>query len=205
VVGIDIEPGQIEAAQAAGQKAPNVSFQVASVYQIPFPDHSFDATFGHSILEHVGQPLAALREIHRVLKPGGFVGLREIDQGGNLLEPASPILEKSLEFQERVWRLNSGNPHIGRTLRALLAEAGFINIRASASYDSYGTPEETRQWAERMVDHFSQSSLTERLTELGWADRAALEQIRTAWQEWANHSDAFYARARVEGVGWVRL
>jgi ubiquinone/menaquinone biosynthesis C-methylase UbiE len=207
VVGIDIEPGQIEAAQAqaAEQKNPNVSFQVASVYQIPFLDNSFDAAFGHSILEHVGRPLEALREIHRVLKPGGLIGLREIDQGGNLLEPTSPILEKSLELQEKVWRLNGGNPYLGRTLRALLAEAGFINIQASASYDSYGTPEEAQQWAERMVDHFSQSSLRERLVELGWANRATLEEIRTAWREWAFHPNAFYARARVEGIGWVRL
>jgi ubiquinone/menaquinone biosynthesis C-methylase UbiE len=204
VVGIDIEPGQIEVAQAlaAEQQVHNVSFQVASVYQVPFPDNSFDAAFGHSILEHVGHPLEALREVHRVLKPGGLIGLREVDQGGNLLEPTSPILEKSLELQEKVWQLNGGNPHIGRRLRALLTKAGFINTRASASYDSYGTPGEVSIWAERMIDHFSQSSLSDRLVELGWADRATLEQICTAWRDWADHPNAFYARARVEVIGW---
>jgi ubiquinone/menaquinone biosynthesis C-methylase UbiE len=205
VVGIDIEPGQIEAAQtlAAEQEVHNASFQVASVYQIPYPDNSFDVAFGHSILEHVGRPLEALREVHRVLKPGGLAGLREVDQGGNLLGPSSPILEKSLELQEKVWQLNGGNPHLGRSLRALLAAAGFINTRASASYDSYGTPEEVKLWAERMVDHFSQSSLSGRLVELGWADRTLLERICSAWQEWSDHPNAFYARARVEGIGWV--
>jgi ubiquinone/menaquinone biosynthesis C-methylase UbiE len=205
VVGIDIEPGQIEAAQAqaAEQKVPNVSFQVASIYQIPFPDSYFDAAFGHSILEHLRRSLEALREVHRVLKSGGLAGLREVDQGGNLLEPSNPILEKSLELQEKAWQLNGGNPHLGRTLRALLAATGFINIQASGSYDSYGTPEEVKLWAERMVDHFSQSSLSDRLVELGWADRTLLEQIRAAWREWSDHPNAFYARARVEVIGWV--
>lgn len=205
VVGIDIEPGQIEAAQAqaAEQKVPNVSFQIASIYQIPFPDSYFDAAFGHSILEHLGRPLEALREVHRVLKSGGLAGLREVDQGGNLLEPSNPILEKSLELQEKAWQLNGGNPHLGRTLRALLAATGFINIQASSSYDSYGTPEEVKLWAERMVDHFAQSSLSDRLVELGWADRTLLEQIRAAWREWSDHPNAFYARARVEVIGWV--
>jgi ubiquinone/menaquinone biosynthesis C-methylase UbiE len=203
VVGIDIEPGQIEAAQAqaAEQQVHNVSFQVASIYQLPFPDNSFDAAFGHSILEHLGHPLEALREVHRVLKPGGLVGLREVDQGGNLLEPTSPILEKSLELQEKVWQLNGGDPHLGRTLRALLTATGFINTRASASYDSYGTPEEIRLWAERMVDHFSQSPLSDRLVALGWTDRAMLSQMCEAWRYWSDHPSAFYARARVEGIG----
>lgn len=203
VMGIDIDPGQIGAAQAQAteQQVYNVSFQVASVYQVPFPDNSFDAAFGHSILEHVGRPLEALREIRRVLKPGGLVGLREVDQGGNLLEPTSPLLEKSLELQEKVWRLNGGDPHIGRKLRDLLAATEFINTQASASYDSYGTPEEVNQWAERMVDHFSQSSLSDRLMELGWADLTLLVQIRSAWRDWSDHPHAFYARARVEIIG----
>lgn len=53
-----------------------VRFQVASVCQLPFESHTFDAVFYHHVIEHVDDPVGSLRELDRVLKPGGwlFVG-----------------------------------------------------------------------------------------------------------------------------------
>ena len=41
----------------------------------PFPDSSFDAVYGFSVIEHVTNPLDVLSELHRILRPGGFVAL----------------------------------------------------------------------------------------------------------------------------------
>ena len=53
-----------------------VGFQVASVCELPFPSSAFDAIFYHHVIEHVDRPAASLAELHRVLRPGGwlFVG-----------------------------------------------------------------------------------------------------------------------------------
>ncbi|MFN6130689.1 MAG: methyltransferase domain-containing protein [Planctomycetota bacterium] len=53
-----------------------VRFQVASVCELPFEADSFDAIFYHHVIEHVDRPAESLKELHRVVRPGGwlFVG-----------------------------------------------------------------------------------------------------------------------------------
>src|SRR3712207_1758805 len=79
VIGIDVEPTQLERAQALAieRRVTNVRFEVADVYRLPFPDGSFDAAYANSLLQHLADPVAALREVHRVLRPGGVVGVRD--------------------------------------------------------------------------------------------------------------------------------
>ena len=71
-VGIDLEASMIERATAVAQerRVANVRFQVADIHELPFPDGSFDAVFSSSVLEHLGDPVQALREMFRVLRPG---------------------------------------------------------------------------------------------------------------------------------------
>jgi SAM-dependent methyltransferase len=58
------------------REAPGLTFQAASVCDLPFDDDTFDAVFYHHVIEHVDNPAVSLAEIARVLKPGGwlFVG-----------------------------------------------------------------------------------------------------------------------------------
>jgi ubiquinone/menaquinone biosynthesis C-methylase UbiE len=81
VVGVDREPGQVDLARRrAGERGlVNARFAAGSLYALPFPDAAFDAAYAHTVLQHVREPLRALREIRRVLKPGGLLGLRDDD------------------------------------------------------------------------------------------------------------------------------
>jgi SAM-dependent methyltransferase len=52
-------------------RGPHVERRCGSAYALPYPDHRFDLLVSQSVLEHIERPLAAFREIRRVLKPGG--------------------------------------------------------------------------------------------------------------------------------------
>jgi SAM-dependent methyltransferase len=72
VVGVDVSPGAIEAAR---MRAPSgqPEFIVTSGFALPFPDGSFDLVSSFQVLEHVPDPIAYLREMARVTRPGGEV------------------------------------------------------------------------------------------------------------------------------------
>lgn len=74
VVGVDLQPSQVAQAQALGaaRGMMNARFEVADVYRLPFPDGSFDAAFAHVVLMHLREPVRALAEMRRVLRPGGI-------------------------------------------------------------------------------------------------------------------------------------
>src|SRR5262249_43932821 len=149
VVGIDVEGGQLEYGRALARErgAANVRFEGGSVYELPYPDGSFDAVFAHALLYHLRHPERAVAEIRRVLAPGGLVGLRDADRGGDICTPAVPGAEQAWELIDRVLWYSGGDPRFGRGQGALLAAAGFDPIERSASYDCYGAPEASRAFA----------------------------------------------------------
>src|SRR4051794_17585465 len=52
---------------------PNVGFVVSDVHELAFDDGTFDVVHAHQVLQHVADPVAALREMRRGGKPGGLV------------------------------------------------------------------------------------------------------------------------------------
>jgi len=72
VTGVDPSPGSIAAAQAhAKSNKFEVTYQVASAESLPFPDASFDMVTCCDVLEHVASLDQTLKEISRMLRPGG--------------------------------------------------------------------------------------------------------------------------------------
>ena len=203
VIGVDVDVGQIELAQklAAERGIPNVRFETGDIYELSFPDDSFDAVFAHGVLEHLRQPGQALTEVRRVLKPGGIVGVRSVDLDGLLLATPASLLAQTVDLMVRLHKHNGGNQYFGKHLRASLREAGFTGVEASASYESYGTPDATRWYGEGLAA-FILGPNFDQVTELGWADSETLEKMSAAWKVWAENPDAFMAHAWCDAVGW---
>jgi len=77
VVGIDLAPRFTDAGHriAAERGLGNLSFARADGQALPFPDAAFDMVLSHAVIEHVADAALYLRELARVLKPGGTMYL----------------------------------------------------------------------------------------------------------------------------------
>jgi SAM-dependent methyltransferase len=179
----------------------NVRFEVADVYRLPFPDGSFDAVFAHAVLMHLREPVRALLEVRRVLRPGGIAGVRDSDWGGRIHAPATPLLEQWYALTVRVRQRNGGDPFMGRHHRRLLLEAGFARAEASVSVWSDGTLEKTRRRAsflKAQLQGFAPTALAE-----GWMDQRTVEAVGAEFDAWAELPDALYVETLYEAIGWV--
>jgi ubiquinone/menaquinone biosynthesis C-methylase UbiE len=208
VVGLDIQPAQVERARAlaAERGVPNVRFEVGSVNELPFPDASFDAAFAMTVVEHVRQPLRALREMKRVLKPGGVVGIADDDGATVLWEPRTSLLTQALGLFLRLIEYHGGNPYGARHNRQRLLQAGFARPIATASIwggGVWGTPEETRDLGAWFADQLSMPTTVEVVTSQGWAGHTELDAIYAELLTWGERPDAYFAVMGVAAVGWV--
>lgn len=78
--GVDLSPGMIQHAIHQARGLGNVEFRVADAEELPYPAASFDGALCAHSLHHYSDPVRALREIRRVLKPGGRFVLLDSDR-----------------------------------------------------------------------------------------------------------------------------
>src|SRR5271166_2880185 len=135
VIGIDISEevlGQAEALRTERQTA-NAEFSTGDVYQLDFPDSSFDVVHAHQVLQHLTDPVAALRELGRVLRPDGVLAVRDGDYGAFTWWPADPLLDRWLEIYHLVTARNGAQADAGRRLLSWVRAAGFSDTAVSTS------------------------------------------------------------------------
>jgi SAM-dependent methyltransferase len=120
LTAIDISPDLLK---VAAQKAPRVTFQCADAHELSFPDSTFDAVVGCSVLHHLDWG-RALKSFFRVLRPGGIVRFSE----PNLLNPQI-FLQKTLPALKRALGDSPDEyAFTGGRIRRDLVGAGFSSI-----------------------------------------------------------------------------
>jgi SAM-dependent methyltransferase len=205
ILGVDLEDAFDDArAYAAEHDIGDVGFRVGDVYALDLPDDMFDACFSHSMLETLERPLDGLREILRVLRPGGILAAASIEYGGLILAgPDEPLLRRSYALREQLWILEGeADPYRGRQLRGLLTAAGFERVVATSTYLTYGTPDLVRSFGMGRAEDFRDPWYVECGVRHGLADQHDLHAMSRAWTAWSEASDAYAAFAWCRAIGW---
>ncbi|GAA4858192.1 methyltransferase domain-containing protein [Saccharopolyspora cebuensis] len=190
VLGVDNAPEPVARARA---EHPGAEFAVADVYALPHPDDSFDVVHAHQVLQHLTDPVAALREMRRVCRPGGVVAVRDADYGGMRWWPEHPGLDRWLELYRQVARGNRAFPDAGRMLKPWARAAGFAEVRCSASTWCFADDEERAWWGGLWADRVRRSALAEQAVARGLSDPAELDRLAAAWRTWAEDPDGWFA------------
>ncbi|WP_341975845.1 class I SAM-dependent methyltransferase [Microbacterium sp. LWO13-1.2] len=177
---------------AASRGVTNVDFSVEDVHALSLADDSFDVVHAHQVLQHVADPVQALREMRRVTVPGGIVAARDADYAGFIWFPLLPELDRWLELYRAAARANGGEPDAGRQLLSWARQAGFTDVRATASTWCYATPDERAWWGGMWADRILESALARQLVREGRATTTDLQAISDAWKRWADAEDGWY-------------
>jgi SAM-dependent methyltransferase len=135
VTGVDFGESQIEAAKARATS--NLTFRVASVYELPFEDGAFDLVFSHALFEHLADPVRGISEIRRVLRAGGVAGLCSPDWGGFILSPNDNQVETAITRYRMLQDKNGGQTLAGRKLGSWLTAGGLVTQKIQARYECY--------------------------------------------------------------------
>jgi ubiquinone/menaquinone biosynthesis C-methylase UbiE len=205
VVGIDVDEDDLAGARSRASRmgVGNATFETGDVSRLGLADDAADAVLGHSVLEALEHPATALREMRRVLRPGGVVAVASVEYDGLILAgPHEDLLRRFYEIRQELWIRDGADPYLGRRLRGLLAASGFGDVEATTKAFSYGTPTLVAAFGRGRAEDAADEWYVSSAVEAGLATPSELEAIHDAWLEWAESPSAYAAFTWCRALGW---
>jgi SAM-dependent methyltransferase len=195
VTGLDNAPTAVAETRrlAVERGLRNLTVTEGDVYALPFPDGVFDVVHAHQVLQHLADPVVALREMARVCTADGIVAARDADYAAMTWYPDLPELHRWLQLYRQVARHNGGEPDAARRLLGWARAAGFASVTATASAWCFADREDLEWWSGTWADRLLTSSFGVQAVGLGLTDRTELAVLAEAWRSWATAPDAWFA------------
>ncbi|KAK4501515.1 hypothetical protein PRZ48_007324 [Zasmidium cellare] len=201
VIGVDYSETAVGSAQAEAEERgiTNVKFRTGTAHKLPFDDETFDIVHCHAVLVHIPDVPAALKEMRRVCKTGGYVAAGEPDWETCIVHPYDPRLERWIEVHRELKRRENVEPRCGRYLGSWALEAGFAQDKITVACDvlHYFGAEQVRWWGE-LYSKRMQTEVGERALKYGVATAEEVEQFATAYLRWSQTEGALWAMTRMK-------
>ncbi|MEI7924631.1 MAG: methyltransferase domain-containing protein [Chloroflexota bacterium] len=205
VVGIDVSAEVVESARvhAAEVGVTNARFETANVYELPYETASFDVAHAHQVMQHLTNPVDALREMRRVVRPGGLVAVRDADYATMTAWPLAASIDRWLEVYHAVAARNGADPDAGRRLRSWASEAGLVDLEVTGVVELMAQPGEAADWARSWAERALHSNFKPQAIEYGIATAEEIDAISAGWRTWADSPEAFFMFVHIECIGRV--
>lgn len=193
VVGIEPVAAPLEEARraAAERGDTRTRFAEADVLRLPYDDASFDVVHAHQVLQHLTDPVGALREMRRVCRPGGIVAARDADYAAMSWFPDVPELDEWRTVYRQVARGNGAEPDAARHLRSWAHDAGLTDVRLGSSTWTYADEATCRWWGESQAERYRNEVFAGQATAYG-KTQDDLERIADGWRRWGSSPAAWF-------------
>lgn len=193
VVGIDAAPAAIATARRIARERGDqkTEFFVADLFDLPLPPASFDVVHAHQVLQHLADPVAALREMARYLTSGGLLAVRDADYGAMAWYPPNAGISSWHETYCQLARAGGGEPDAGRHLRAWVQAAGLEIVAISSANWTYGDAQSTRWWGQSQAERVSASQFHTSALAAGVSE-TELREMAAQWRAWGADPSAWF-------------
>jgi ubiquinone/menaquinone biosynthesis C-methylase UbiE len=177
----------------------NIRFETGDIFNWKglesVEEGSFDVVHTHQVLQHLKDPLGALKEMKRLTKPGGIVAVRETDYQSFTWYPEVDGMREWSDLYITVAKKLECDPNIGRRLHAIAMEAGFDrnDIETSGSMWVYSTPSEMAWWCGLWAERTLHSNFKDNSIAFGLATQEDLEKVANTWRELEKKKDAWFS------------
>ncbi len=192
-VCVDISTESLKAARSRVEKEglAEATFQAADVFHLPFGKETFDHVFVCFVLEHLKDPIKALKSLRSVLKKGGTITVIEGDHGSAYFHPDSAAAHRDIDCLVRLQAVSGGDALIGRRLYPLLREAGLRKVSVSPRmvYVDSSRP--------RLVEGFTKKTFTAMVEGVG---DEAVSSGMISESEWRKGIRDLYRTAESDGT-----
>ena len=205
VVGLDASAevvAQAEGTAPCRSGLANLRFEVGDLFALNYDDASFDVVHAHQVLQHLTDPVAALVEMRRVLRPMAMLAVRDGDFGAFTLGPGRPACSTA------GWSSTSAITGRNRPRRAdrpvacsgLAHEAGFTEVTVAELHCwTFADPEARAWWGGLWADRVRYSRFAEQAVAYELSDADELEVHRPGLQlRWAAAPDGVFIVVNVE-------
>ena len=200
--GVDMEESQIDLARSVAKMNgwDNARFHVGDVLALPFEDGYFDVVHCHNVLMHIPDTAAVLAELRRVLKPGGVIGCREMICGSSFTHPDFGVTRRAWDMFEDLLSADDGHPQMGKDLKNHIVQAGFTNVRMTASFDIYDAPADIAFIYAFANKWFLSREIMDAAIKYGASTIELCADVRDAYDRWKDHPGALCGLAFGEAV-----
>lgn len=203
ICGIDMEESQIAMASAAAVAGghTNAEFEVGDALDLPYGDGEFDVVHSHAVMMHVPDPARVALEMLRVLKPGGIVACRDLILSSCFTEPRLGDLENVWQVFGNLLAANGASPEMGKEIKGLLHDTGFVNLDVTASFECFSAREDVDFFHGFASGWFFSEQTADAAEKLGLADAEKMDHWRGLFDQWHQHPAAFSTIAWGEAIG----